>query len=168
MIRRLLLAMSAVLAGCAGNLPAPHSATRTAETITVSVGPCFGFCLVYTVSMAANGEVVFDDARHTAALGERRRKIDAAVYRAIAAELARFRPRAEEQREVACRVKVCDQASYDVTWTGAAGARHVIHAAGGCRDGEGAALEAVLRTLPKRLGIAEWAQQRTYPGTSRG
>lgn len=168
MIRRVLLAMSTALAGCAGNLPAPHFSTATAETIMVSVGPCFGFCPVYTVSMAADGEVVFNGARHTAALGERRRKIDAAVYRAVAAELARFRPRAEEQREAACQVRVSDQASYDVTWIGAAGARRAIHTAGGCRDGEGAALEALLRTLPERLGIAEWAQQKTYPGTSRG
>lgn len=118
--------------------------------------------------MAANGEVAFGGARHTATLGECHRQIDAAVYRAVASELARFRPRGEEPREVACRKKVSDRASYDVTWMGAAGAKRAIHAAGGCRGGEGASLGAALRTLPERLGIAEWAQQKTYPGASRG
>lgn len=163
-----LVLTSIALAGCASSLHVPQSRVGAAETIAISRGPCFGFCPVYTLRLAADATLVFDGARHTAALGERRKTIDQATYRAVAADLARFRPKDMGTRDVACQIVVSDQASYEVTWSDASGGQRTIRYAGGCREGEGAALEALLRALPERLGIADWAGQKTYPGATRG
>jgi hypothetical protein len=71
------LAAMLVLAACATGPGLGNGSTVAAsapgETITVALGPCFGFCPVYETSIAPDGGVRFDGQRHTAVLGERTR-----------------------------------------------------------------------------------------------
>ena len=158
------------LGACATVAPgaAPSPATGAPTSIAISVGPCFGFCPVYDVKIAADGAVAFTGERHTAVLGTRERRATPEVYRALAADLAPFRPADGSTAAVPCTVSITDMASYTITWTGATGQQTVATHRGGCREGAGHDLDVVLRALPQRLGIEDWMRQTTRPGVSRG
>jgi hypothetical protein len=160
----------AVTGGCSTTsiMPTTNVGQAARETIAVSVGPCFGFCPVYSLALSSDGTVVFDGARHTAVLGERRTRVGEAVYRAVAADLARYRAPAGGERVIDCTMTVSDQAGFVMTWTDARGRLAKTRYPGGCREGDGQAFEVLIRGLPLRLGIADWAQQKTYPGATRG
>ncbi|GEM_PF-4065285 len=71
------LLAAALTAGACMPLPGADNvppAAPEAETIAISVGPCFGFCPVYNVTIAPEGAVRFQGLRHTAVLGEMRRE----------------------------------------------------------------------------------------------
>lgn len=138
------------------------------DRLTVSVGPCFGFCPVYEASLTPDGAVVFDGKRNTAVLGERRRNAGAAVYRQLAADLGRFRPADGTTAAVECDAAISDTSPYVVTWTTADGRKTVAELQSGCPSGPGHDLSLILNKLPERLGIADWARQTTRPGQSRG
>jgi hypothetical protein len=138
------------------------------ETIAVSVGPCFGFCPVYDVMLSPNGDVHFSGKRHTAKVGDRDRRSSPEVYRAVAGDLASFRPANGTTERVPCTAAISDTSSYTITWTAADGRRTVATHQRGCSGGPGHVLDSILASLPKRLGIAAWAQQTTRPGSSRG
>lgn len=161
-----LLAMGA----CATTSQQAHS-DRTAprpEAITLSVGPCFGFCPVYDLTVDAAGEVVFQGSRHTAVLGERRRRVSPETYAALAADLARFKPTAEASSPVECTAAVSDTSSYTVTWSEAEDRKVVAESRSGCPGGPAHDLNRVLQALPDRVGVAGWAKQTTRPGEGRG
>ncbi len=138
------------------------------ETITVSVGPCFGFCPVYDVMLSSNGAVHFSGKRHTAEVGDRDRRSSPEVYRAVVGDLAAFRPADGTTERVPCTAAISDTSSYTITWATADGHRTVATHQRGCSGGPGHVLDNILASLPKRLGIAAWAQQTTRPGSSRG
>lgn len=157
------------LAGCASG---PSVATPTAaaapETITVAVGPCFGFCPVYRAAITPGGVVTFEGERHTAVLGERHREGGAAAYRTLVADLAVYRPASGVTAQVPCAAAITDTSSYTLTWRGPDGRETVVTLQSGCAEGPARALGLLLRALPERLGIADWARQTTRPGASRG
>ena len=164
------LGATMTLAACA-NTPGPDALAATrqnAETITVAVGPCFGFCPVYSTAIAPDGTVRFDGQRHTAVLGVRTRSVGVAAYRALAGELTAFRPASGTQAVVDCTAAVSDTSAITVTWTGAAGRKTMATVQRGCPGGPGRALVELLRTLPDRLGTGAWAKQATRPGAPRG
>lgn len=165
-------ALSAVmtLAACATGTPPMASAPNpsSVESVTVSVGPCFGFCPVYDATVASNGLVSFVGRRHTAILGERRRNVGADAYRAVADELAVYRPAAGTEARVECDAAISDTSPYTITWHGSDGQVTVATLQSRCPGGPGARLDAILRGLPSRLGIDGWARQTTRPGESRG
>lgn len=158
------------LGACASTsqVPTKSAAGGSLETIAVSVGPCFGFCPVYDVVLAPNGDVRFSGKRHTAELGDRAGHTSVQTYRAVAGDLAPFRPADGTTQRVECTAAISDTASYTITWTAADGRRAVATHQAGCQDGPGRALDGVLATLPQRLGVAAWARQTTRPGSSRG
>jgi hypothetical protein len=158
------------LGACASVAPgwAPAAGTRAPSSIAISVGPCFGFCPVYDVKIAADGAVSFTGTRHTAVLGTRERQAKPQAYRAIASDLAPFRPAGGGMAAIQCAVEVSDMPTYTITWIDSAGQKAVATHRGGCREGKGQSLDAVLRELPQRLGIGEWMKQTTRPGVSRG
>lgn len=160
------LALGACAADSAGvgSTPAPAAG----ETIAVSVGPCFGFCPVYQVSIAPGGAVAFVGERHTEVIGERKAAAGAATYTAVARDLALFRPADGTTARVECEAAITDTSSTTITWTDAAGRQTVATHQRGCSGGPGKALDDVLGALPERLGIAGWAKQVTRPGVSRG
>lgn len=166
----LVLPVLAPLGACVagGSGPNAGSASPRTETITVSVGPCFGFCPVYDVVVTPAGAVRFSGRRHTALLGDRDRNAGVAAYRSVARDLAAFRPADGTTTAVQCSAAISDTSPYTVTWTGADGRRTVATHQRGCIDGPGKALDGVLATLPARLGIEDWAKQTTRPGSGRG
>ena len=146
----------------------PSHASDALVAITVSVGPCFGFCPVYDVTVSEKGDVHFSGKRHTAIVGDRDRTAGAAVYGAFARDLAPFRPADGTTARVECTAAISDTSSYTITWTAADGRRTVATHQRGCIGGPGKALDGVLAKLPGDLGIADWAKQTTRPGLSRG
>ena len=156
------------LAACTGSPPLETVPPQAAETITVAVGPCFGFCPVYAATVTPVGLVRFDGQRHTAVLGEQTRTIDQASYRKLARDLAAFRPPSGTEAVVECTAAVSDTSTYTVTWADAAGRKTVATVQSGCPGGTGRTLVELLRGLPGRLGIADLAKQVTRPGASRG
>jgi hypothetical protein len=162
------LVAAVTLAACAGSHRPPSEAFRPSETITVAVGPCFGFCPVYSVNISPKGLVRFEGQRHTAVLGERTHIIGEADYRKLAGDLAGFRPASGSDAVVDCTAAVSDTSAYTVTWADAANHRTTTTVQSGCPGGAGHALAELLRNLPVRLGIEDLARQTTRPGVSRG
>ncbi|MGF7146763.1 streptogramin lyase [Sphingomonas zeicaulis] len=158
------------LGGCAAESSGvgPTPAPAAGETIAVSVGPCFGFCPVYQVSIAPDGAVTFTGERHTEVIGERKATAGAATYEAVAHDLAPFRPADGTTARVDCEAAITDTSTYTITWTDASGRQTVATHQSRCSGGPGKALDAVLGRLPEQLGIAGWAKQVTRPGVSRG
>lgn len=163
------MAAGGLLAGCTTMADdRPSASLPGAETVTVAVGPCFGFCPVYQVSVAPDGALRFVGERHTAVIGERMKAIGAAASQALIRDLAPYRPATGSEAQIACTAMVSDTSSYTVTWEDRDGGKTVATVQDHCPGGPGQSLGALLRTLPTRLGIADWAKQVTRPGASRG
>lgn len=146
-----LLAAS-MLAACAQTGIAGPTPRPAAETIAVSVGPCFGFCPVYKMWVAPGGAVAFDGERHTAVLGARSRDAGAAAYEGVAAALRPYRPNTGAAAETKCEQRISDQQTYEIRWSGPAGTTTLSHDKG-CRSPSNDRLNAVLASIPGRLGI---------------
>ncbi len=164
------LAMSSGLAGCAAGTHSVATGSKVdgVRSVSVSVGPCFGFCPVYDLAMDADGTVRFHGVRHTAVSGERSRRAGPDAFRSLATDLARFRPADGTEGRVECDAAVSDTSSYTIDWSGPEGRHAVATLQSGCPAGPGKELDAILRDLPRRLGVADWAAQTTRPGESRG
>lgn len=162
----LVLSVSA----CAGRdaVPTAGRAPLAAETISYEVGPCFGLCPVFNAAITSDGEVAFDGVRHTAVLGHKALKLDAGAYRALAAELAPYRPAGGTTEATACETRISDQQHYKIIWTARDGTKTTLDHDRGCRSERNNALNAILQGAPKQLGIDEFARQLTRPGVSRG
>jgi len=169
---RIALASAAMLSlgACAatGTPPGTASQPAAAETIAVSVGPCFGFCPVYTVSVSPAGMVTFNGERHTTELGEKTRDAGPAEYRALATALAAYRPTTGTTGESQCDTRISDQSHTRITWTAPDRTVTTLEHDKGCRSAANDRLNALLQDLPTRLGIEPWARQITRPGVSRG
>lgn len=168
-LQRACVLFSLPLAACVAT-PASVSpaAPVPAEKITMSVGPCFGSCPVYKVSISSAGTVIFNGERDTAVLGEMTRSADAETYRRIARQLAPFRPVDGAQTAVECSAAVSDTSTLTVSWTDVTGHDATATIASGCPSGPGRDLVNILTALPTQLGIAEWTKETTRPGDSRG
>lgn len=171
-IRRAGMAMAGLLAlaGCAagGGAPATGPTPAPGDVITIAVGPCFGFCPVYSVGIAPDGSVVFTGERHTEIIGERRRDASRAVYTSVAASLAPYRPADGVTQRVDCEAAVTDTSTYTITWRKPDGREAIATHQSRCPGGPGQQLDTLLQSLPDTLGIAAWARQVTRPGASRG
>jgi hypothetical protein len=158
------------LTGCQSG-PRPHPASSPAvatDDIKVSVGPCFGFCPVYEVTVSADGTIAFEGVRHTAVLGERRRRTGAGTYRALETALAAYRPARGTTANVECDAAISDTSPYKIEWIEPDGTRTVATHQSRCPSGPGHELDQVLGKIPDQLGIAPWARQTTRPGEGRG
>ena len=157
------------LGACAATSTPPETASQpAAETIAVSVGPCFGFCPVYTVAVSPAGAVTFTGERHTAELGEKTREAGPADYSALATALAAYRPATGTTAETKCDTRISDQSHTRITWTAPDKTVTTLEHDKGCRSATNERLNALLQELPTRLGIEAWTHQTTRPGVSRG
>ena len=134
----------------------------------MSVGPCFGFCPVYTLSVTPAGSVTFDGDRHTAGLGRKMREAGPGAYTETVKALAPYRPQTATSAETACEVRISDQQHYDIRWTAPNGTVTTLKHDRGCRSTRNDDLNAVLERLPAGLGIEQWAKPLTRPGAPRG
>ncbi|RYY10369.1 MAG: hypothetical protein EON55_16500 [Alphaproteobacteria bacterium] len=157
----LTTSVALALAGCATTErgAAPHSAQSPhaqIRSLTYAMTPCHGFCPVYSVTIDANGAGVFTGVRNTAVVGERR---FTATPRQVADFFGRLRPYLPvgERRLTgpeSCKTYATDLPSADVTWSGDAGAGHLVYDYGCDRDANRGLAEAV-RGAPQALPIAD-------------
>ena len=162
-----------VIAACSGSLPHPSQAnpashSLSSETIGWSIGPCNGFCPVYTVAVSPAGNVTFDGERHTAMLGHHIRESGPGAWHAVALALAAYRPATNTSAKTTCERQATDQSVYHITWTAPDGHVTTLTHDKGCRSARNDALTAALQSLPTALGIEPWARQMMRPRVSRG
>lgn len=155
-----------VLAGCAttehGAEPQAATPQRPhVENLTYAMPPCHGSCLVYSVTIGADGAGTFTGFSNTAARGERR-------FTATPAQAADFFNRLQPYLPVgelllagpdACKMNATDLPSINVTWTGGGDAGHLLYDYGCDRDAHRTLAEA-LRGAPQALPIAELIGKR--------
>lgn len=155
------------LGGCAsmGGTGAPAA---PAETISYSVGPCFGFCPVYSVEITPDGTVRYTGERHTAVLGGKELTGQTGAYKAMLKALAPYRPATGQTADTECEQQVSDLQHYRIVWKAADGTETVLQHNQGCRSEKNDALNKALQSLPAKLGIADWAKAEHRPGVSRG
>ncbi|PNU04423.1 DUF6438 domain-containing protein [Novosphingobium guangzhouense] len=158
-----------LLSSCAPRVqPGVSSPAPAGEELRISRGPCFGFCPVYSVSVTPAGRVDFTGKRHTAVIGPRAHSISRATYEQVRRALAALRPHTGEQATHACSEAATDMSSITVEWIGADGARTSLTYNMGCRSPEGSAMARTVDEQLGRLGVTDWAAQKTWPGDSRG
>lgn len=160
------LTLASTLSACA--LMPMDAPPVSGETVSYSVGPCFGFCPVYAVSVTPDGHVAFDGERHTATLGKQDRDGGAQAYRTISNALAAYRPATGTTADTQCDSRMSDQQNYRIVWKAADGTETVLQHDRGCRSPKNDALNKTMEALPAKLGIADWARQTSRPGVGRG
>lgn len=153
-------AAAALLAGltaCAAT-PGP-GAPAAGETIRISVGPCFGFCPVYSLEATPAGQVVFVGERHTGVEGRREAQAPAGGYSAVARALAPFRPATGASEQTSCERQATDMSHYTVVWTAPDGTQTTLNHDGGCMSAKNAKLMEALKATPARLGVEGWVRK---------
>ncbi|HEX6587589.1 MAG TPA: DUF6438 domain-containing protein [Longimicrobiales bacterium] len=78
-----IAAALAALAACVGNADPEQPAPTASDSISMTRGPCFGACPMYTVTVYGDGRVVFRGDRFVAETGERTKTIGAAEAAAL-------------------------------------------------------------------------------------
>lgn len=156
---------------CACTLPPPASSGGVAaggETISISRGPCFGFCPVYELSIDPRGTLRFEGLRHTASLGVRTGEPGPRAYGKVRSLLERFRPTRGTEQDLECAWVQTDTSVLTLGWETMAGEKTTLRYQLGCPGGEGPQLERALDKLLGTLESDQWARQTTRPGTPRG
>jgi hypothetical protein len=163
-----LTVIAVALGGCVTLMGKPETPAVAPETISYSVGPCFGFCPVYKVEVTPAGHVTFEGERHTATLGKQEIDGGTKAYSAISKAVAAHRPASGQTEQTKCEQSISDMQHYRITWTAADGTQTVLEHDKGCRSAKNDALNKAMEALPAKLGIADWAKQETRQGVSRG
>jgi hypothetical protein len=147
MLAGLLAACVTVQPDVAGGLP---------QSIVYETGPCFGACPVYTVTVGADGQGLFEGRRFTTVVGERRFSVTPAQYRAFAEQLAPLRPANGSIRydtPPACTQMATDMPSVNVTWRSGNGEEQGLYYYFGCDMEARRAMAERLRAAPPLLPI---------------
>jgi len=165
MHRTTIAALAAmVLTGCATTTDAGTPVAIERETIRYETAPCYGTCPVYAVTIAPDGSGTFEGMRFTAVTGVRQFRATPAAYRAFAAALAPYRPKAAETLlqpgSPGCANAPTDMPSVDIVWSEASGGRQHLNAYYGCGP---QAMRAALRAAPDALPIAAFIRDGQTP-----
>jgi len=155
------------LAGCS-TLSGTNTGNASQETIGYSVGPCFGFCPVYSVAINPGGHVTYVGEKNTTVVGPKETDAGATGYGSVSNALATYRPKHGTTADTQCNQRRTDQQHYTITWTGADGTQTVLRHDKGCISSRNESLNKVLEGLPDKLGIAEWVKQKALPGATHG
>lgn len=157
------------LAGCSTMSASSVGEARPAkETISYTVGPCFGFCPVYSLELLPTGHITYVGERHTAVVGTKEGEAGEKAYGETAKALASFHPVDGTTTDTECEQRRTDAQHYVITWTKPDGTKTVLQHDRGCMSAKNTELNKTLDTIPARLGIGEWAKQHTEPGATRG
>lgn len=162
-----VLVGAVLLAGCAGGGDQrPASARGDTATpavgdlasIRYEVGPCHGFCPVYSVEVRADGTTTFIGQQHTQVYGKQARQNGAQAFTRLQRTLAPWQPVMDQQRDSTdCGPRITDMSHYTVTWTGLDGRQAQLLHDGGCRSASALSLTRLLgEEIPDRLGISNW------------
>lgn len=79
--------MLTTLAACGDDVLAPRDSQSRFGELTLSYGPCFGSCPVFSVTLNESGSLVFEGERFTEALGRHRRQMSSSLFEDIVSEL---------------------------------------------------------------------------------
>ena len=140
--------------------PSAGDAKPVEETISYTVGPCFGFCPVYSLKISPAGHVAYVGERHTTVLGAKEREAGEKAYADAAKALAAFRPANGTTADTQCEQRRTDAQHYDVTWTKPDGTKTVLQHDRGCMSAKNNELNKVLDAMPAQLGVSEWTKQQ--------
>ncbi|WP_051526500.1 DUF6438 domain-containing protein [Alkanindiges illinoisensis] len=153
-----IAALMGSLAACSTPAITPANSADLAnqETIQYTVGPCFGACPVYAVTIRSNGRVEFEGKQHTAVQGTRALSTGMDTYNQVKSRLKPYRPVEGSTETTQCENQVTDQQTYQIVWKKADGRQTVLNHNRGCLSETNRALNAVMDWLPQKLGIAGW------------
>lgn len=151
-----------LLAGCVP-IDRGESTAPRGEAISISRGPCFGFCPVYDVAVSPGGRVDFEGKRHTVVLGTRSQSAGKAAYQKVRRGLAPLRPATGGDEEFQCTAQPTDMSLFTIEWTSVHGTRTVLRYRMGCRDEAAANIEQLIEEQLQTLGVKDWASQKTWP-----
>jgi uncharacterized protein DUF6438 len=150
------LLLTVAMAACA-TVPQAE-AGRPVERLTYETGPCFGACPVYRVTIARDGEGLFEGRRFTAVTGERRFRVTPAQFEAFARQLAPLRPAAGDRRYSgeSCASMATDLPSAEVIWDARGGGRQSLYFYYGCDMERNRAIAERLSAAPSLLPIGDF------------
>lgn len=153
-----IVALLGSLAACSMSAITPANSPDLAnqEIIQYTVGPCFGACPVYAVTIRPNGRVDFEGKQHTAVQGTRVLPAEPAIYKQVKVRLKPYRPIDGSTETTQCENQITDQQTYQIIWQKADGRQTVLNHNRGCLSETNRALNEVLDRLPQELGIAGW------------
>lgn len=151
------LAPAVLLGACAANGDKPATPAPTADTISFSAGPCFGFCPSYTVKVEPNGSAVLVPERNISVPGETRFTVTTAQYRRLRDGFAAFRPATGKEKRIGpgenCERAATDLPEYAIVWKRAGQDDTKLDFHGGCFDPRYARLRAAIAAVPRVLDI---------------
>ena len=160
-VRHLLLPAVLSLAACAAPPAAPTPSAS--DQISMTRGPCFGACPMYTVTVWGDGRVQFEGDRFVAQTGARSKTIDAAAVAglfALADEIGFFDLPADitPANEPACGSAWTDMPSAEtaIVWSDR---DHTVNHYHGCPKAP-AGLTSFEERIDAVAGTAEWIGQR--------
>lgn len=128
------------------------------EAITLSRGPCFGFCPVYQVSVSPGGRVDFEGIRHTSVIGPRSRSAGKDAYRKVRHSLAELRPETGTSHEFPCPAGHTDTSLLTFEWVSPHGQRTIFRYRMGCPSPHGVRIEKLLAEQLGILQVTEWTR----------
>ena len=153
-----------LLASCSGNAePARAPAPTASDQISMTRGPCFGACPMYTVTVTGDGRVVYEGDRFVAVTGERTKTVDPAIVAALFAQADSIRFFDLPADITPGNVAACGNAPTDmpgaeiaILW---ADRDHTVRHYHGCpKAPEG--LTAFENRIDAALGLGEWVGRR--------
>lgn len=110
-----LVAAFTTLAACAVHPGSVKETSLPANAIAISVGPCFGFCPVYIVSVTAKGSVEFEGVWNTVQLGRQTREAGPAGYAKVSQALTGYRPQTGSTSQTRCDARISDQQNFQIS-----------------------------------------------------
>lgn len=153
MLRMLLLGcVLAGLAACATTddalLPWPGY-----DSISLTVGPCYGPCPIYDLVISSDGTVRFREGNYQGPRRLKTRNVGVEGYQAVAEALAPYRL---PNRLPQCMVSSTDSQEYTIVWTSPSGGSETLPHYGGDTCPESEKLTLVIQTIPALAGVSDW------------
>ena len=158
------LLLAGLTAACAGSAePTATPAPTASDQLSMTRGPCFGACPMYTVTVWGDGRVVFDGNQFVAATGEHTKTVDPAVAAALFAradsiDFFDMPQQVTPANDAACGQYHTDAPSADITIVWGSRDHTVSHYHGCLEAPEG--LRAFEDRIDAVLGLAEWIGRR--------
>lgn len=126
------------------------------DTISVSVGPCYGPCPIYAVVIASDGHVRFQGRDYQRPRRLQAKFVGVARYQGVADALAPYRP---PNRLPECLETSTDAQFYTIVWTDRAGTSTTLNHYSGDTCPESVKLSEVLRTIPTLAAVSQWLRE---------
>ncbi len=161
------LVAAVLIAGCAP-VEAGGSSGADNSSISFETGACFGTCPVFSFTIDADGNGVFNGKRFVEKEGEHRFRASPAELAAFRARLARFRPDGEVRYdwENCSGPVMSDMPSLSIQWRDADGEDSLFWYQG-CREKKLSDAKPDLASAWKELPLEELAIPKTPPRLGR-